>query len=312
MKTSKLLLSLISLLITVSCTDNIEDPGNKPDDPFDKSISEVVVKNDVVYVGGAKDGLYIFENDIWRKQTQDDGLLSNNITALDVNENGVVALGTSLGISILKNDQWSSITTENGLFNQIVHSLVYSQGGDLWIGTGNNRLTQYNGSEIIATYHVNPEESGPVEMGHIHTICFDKENNIWVGSCISGLSKFDGLVWTDNINNFNVFVESSVCANNGDVWIGHITGAYQYKNNTWIKHDDQSGLIDNMVLDLSVDKNDNIWAATQGGLAMFDGFSWTNYTVDDGLPDNYVTAVACDENGVWVGTSEGLFYFEFQ
>ena len=302
------LLFVMSALF-LSCNSE-EDPEEHVtiDDPYNKSIVDIDVRGNSVYVASAKDGFYIYENEAWSVMKEEDGLLSNSLTSIAVSADGIVYAGTSLGISTFNNGKWSKITTAEGLYSDNVKTLTFDPNGDLWIGTGNNRLIRYNGIEITATYHVNSEVSGPGQMGHIHTVCFDKNGNVWAGSCISGLSVFDGVQWTDNINNLNVFVQASVCANNGEIWIGHISGAYQLVSENWIKHDVGNGLANNMVLDFAVDGDDNVWAATEGGLSRFDGTQWHNFTTEDGLPDNYVGAVACDQdnNIIWVGTSKGL------
>ena len=74
-----------------------------------------------------------------------------------------------------------------------------------------------------------------------------------------------------------------------------------------------SGLPNNYVHSMAVDKQGVLWIGTYGsGLARFDGGAWTTY---DGktspLPSDYVNCVVIDGNNIkWIGTSEGLTRFD--
>lgn len=310
MKINRLFIPNILLLVFFASCSVTEEPEVSIDEPYDKNIHDIYIQNDVVYVATFNEGLYYYENEKWSKFTEEDGLISNSQNTVAVSTDGVIYAGTQLGLSIYENGGWSSLTTDNGLYSNTVKSLTFGPDGNLWIGTGRNRICKYDGSKVVDTMHVSPDASGPGEMGHIHTICFDKSGNLWTGSCISGLSKYDGTSWTDSILNLGVFVESSICASNGDIWIGHTSGAYQLKNGNWIKHDTETGLANNIVLDFAIDKNNNVWVATEEGLSKYDGAQWKTFTTEDGLPDNYIKAIACDANGIWVGAG-GLVHLDF-
>lgn len=283
-----------------------ESAENPIDDPYNKIITGIAVENNNIWVGTFKNGLYKFDGDLWTTYRHPDDLVSDAIRAITVSNNGTVWIGTDQGISKLENQDWSNITELDGLFNNDIRSLDSDSENNIWIGTRNNRLIKYNGGNFT-TYHVNSDESGPNESGHIHTITHDFNGNIWVGSCISGLSKFDEKIWTDNINNLNFFVESSICSIDGDIWIGHYTGAYKFSNDIWTRYTDNDGLPSRNILCFTIDQQNNIWIGTDSGLSKFDGSEWKNFTTDNGLISNNITALACDQNGdLWVGTESGL------
>ncbi len=64
-----------------------------------------------------------------------------------------------------------------------------------------------------------------------------------------------------------------------------------------------SGLVSDLVYDITVTRDGILWAGTGAGLASFNGTVWTTYdTVNSPLPDPYITALAADTNGViWIG-----------
>ena len=296
------------IILAVGC-NKVKRNEENYNDPFDKSVSAITTYNNLVWIATNGNGIFKFDGDIWIGYRQADGVINDTITSLVVNKNGALWAGTYEGISIFENSGWTTITANNGLFNNDIRSLACDNQNNIWIGTRNNRLQKYDGNEF-SSFHVNPEASGPEEMGHIHTVTCDLDGNIWVGSCISGLSKFDGQVWMDSINNLNVFVESSMCTSNGEIWIGHYSGAYLFSNNEWKHFTKEDGLADDVVNCFAGDQQNNVWIGTKSGLSKYDGETFENFTSTDELPGNDIKALACDKNNnIWVGTRNGLYKF---
>ena len=93
----------------------------------------------------------------------------------------------------------------------------------------------------------------------------------------------------------------------GNIWIGHYTGAYKYSDNIWTNYSETDGLISNYVTCFAVDQQNNMWIGTGSGLSRYDGTGWTNYTTSNGLLDNNIKALACDKDGnIWIGCPLGL------
>ena len=303
------ILLIFSIAIFFSCHKD-EDINKTINEPYDKVITALSVHNNDIWVGTSNNGLYKLENDSWINYTQTDGLLSNEVTAIVFDNDEKLWVGSKDGISIFENGIWNYLTAENGLFNNDIRSLECDAEDNIWIGSRQNRVTKFDGTNFT-TYHVNPEISGEPGMGHIHTLASDMEGNIWVGSCISGLSKFNGTSWLDNINDITSFVQSSICAENGDIWIGHLGGASIYCNETWTDYSENNGLSNSVVLSMDIDAQQNIWIGTKDGISKFDGSSWMNYIVDSGPINDYVSSLACDPDGsIWVGNNEGLLKFD--
>jgi ligand-binding sensor domain-containing protein len=298
-------LPLMLSLFILSC-ENEDGNLDKEADPYILAISALATDDKSVWVGTDQDGLFKIEGESVIHYTRSDGLVSDTITCLVVDQNGILWIGTKDGISVLENAIWTTLTTADGLHSNDIRCLANDHLNNIWIGTRNNRMLKYDGTGFTV-YHVDPIASGEGELGHIHTITCEPSGVIWVGSCISGLSRYDGAAWTDQINGLNSFVESSVRTEQGDIWIGHYTGAYQFSNDTWTGFTKTEGLADDNITCLAEDKQNNIWIGTLNGLSKYDGNEWVNHTTDDGLPCNCITALACDQNGdMWIGTSSGL------
>jgi ligand-binding sensor domain-containing protein len=310
MKTSVASSLIILFSLVYACTKKA-DIENQTDEPFDKAITSIITDNNNLWVG-TEDGLYMHDGNTWETFKYPETLVANYISALELSNDGVLYVGTDMGISSFDNQAWISIKTDDGLFNNDIRCLDCDAENVLWIGTRNNRLVKYNDGNFT-NYHVNPEASGSGELGHIHTISHDNEGNIWVGSCISGLSKFDGSEWTHTINDISVFATSSLCCENGDILIGGPYGVYKYSEGIWSRYTSDEGLASNNVSCFAEDPdNNNILIGTEMGLSVFDGQDFINYTIDNGLLDNRIRSLAFNNNGeLWVGSPGGLQKFSY-
>lgn len=108
---------------------------------------------------------------------------------------------------------------------------------------------------------------------HVRNIFQDKSGNLWFGTNVYGLMRYDGV-------------------------------ALKY-----FSKDD--GLGGGRITEIVADKKGNVWFGTYGGLTKYDGKSFTNFSVKDGLIDNEVWSIAIDSNGIfWIGTIEGVTRFD--
>jgi ligand-binding sensor domain-containing protein len=73
-----------------------------------------------------------------------------------------------------------------------------------------------------------------------------------------------------------------------------------------------SGLPDNNITSIVVDKNGNKWIATGSGLVRFDGINWTKFnTKNSAILSDFTYDLAEDSKGnIWVGTYEGISKFD--
>ncbi len=70
---------------------------------------------------------------------------------------------------------------------------------------------------------------------------------------------------------------------------------------------DQAGLADNWVMDLSFDDQGNLWVATcTRGISVLKDGRWSTLTTQDGLLDNYTLSVQQIGTDIWIGSLSGL------
>ncbi len=231
-------------------------------------------------IGG---GISEFDGTNWNTysiQNTDSGLASNNITAINIDEFGII---------------WFACP-------QIFKDSIIHGGG----------LSSFNG---ISWKQYTPANSGLAD-DRILSIASDAQGNRWFGT-FAGVSEFNSNSWTNfsfSSNNFglkNPIVYSITTDKTGIKWFGATGVIFKLSGNIWTKYNytNSSQIINKVIYRcIMVDKNNNKWFGSWGsGLLKFDGSNWTTYNTNNGLVNNYVWSIAQDSPGnIWIGTYNGV------
>ncbi len=107
---------------------------------------------------------------------------------------------------------------------------------------------------------------------YIREVFQDKHGNLWFGTLMYGLAKYDGTSLT-------YFTQ-------------------------------KDGLIGNQINGITEDIDGNLWFATTKGVSRYDGKIFTNFTEKDGLGSTETWSILADKTGtIWVGTVKGMYRF---
>ncbi|OGU65939.1 MAG: hypothetical protein A2X62_02590 [Stygiobacter sp. GWC2_38_9] len=134
----------------------------------------------------------------------------------------------------------------------------------------------------------------------------DKTNRLWIG-LENGLFLYNGTTFINYSSQVNSkYITSITSDNNGTIWIGAFGGLFKYDGKTWQTYTKaNSGLHDDLIYSLAVDKQNNIWVGTNGsGISVFDGVLWrkwdmTNMGIGNKIGD-IIHSIVCDQDGmIW-------------
>ena len=143
----------------------------------------------------------------------------------------------------------------------------------------------------------------------------DDMGNIWFGTNGGGVSVFDGNSFT-NYSTAHGIAGNNVKAlakdHNGNIWLGTDgLGISMYDGKSFTNYSTDDGLAHNVIRSIVEDKKGNIWIATDGGgVSVYDGKTFKNYLTTDGLKSDRITSIVEDDGNIWLGTSEGLSFFD--
>ena len=135
---------------------------------------------------------------------------------------------------------------------------------------------------------------------------------LWFGTQ-NGISKFDGVNWTNFTNATDTnLISNTITAikttTNGDLWVGTDFGVCKYANSMWTCFTTADGLGDDRVKYIEQSADGRIWIGEYDGLSIYDGANWTTYNLSDGLPFGGIQYITFDDNNdAWLGSGFGGF-----
>lgn len=265
------------------------------------------------------EGMPIYGN--WRSYTKKDGLPSDKIYSVRVDEDRVWA-GTSQGLALLEDNKWTIYTEDDGLAHRGVLSIdVSPMTGDLWVATMSG-LNRFSGGKFETFTQFN---SGLANDVVYSVVCDGKD--VWVATG-GGAGVYDTYTGEWGIyNDQNAPMHEpwtySVCAGAGKVYIAAWGGGVIEWNKSAQRFRDYTDPDGEMEIDLFADDgvvhdittavsfaDEILWVATYFGLSRYDGNHWKGYfDHDSGLASNFINFVKANGPVAWICTDDGLSSF---
>lgn len=192
-------------------------------------------------------------------------------------------------------------------------TIFESSEGYIWIGSSAG-LFRCDGLD-----HKRFLTPDSLSNNHVSAIFQDKEGTIWVGyedGRICFLSSVQTLeFWEPAIDLPNTQITGMGKDDNGVFWIAtYGDGLYYFQNETLNHINKESGLLDNDIFSMYLDKKGKVWLATDNGLNVCSfirgNISLDAFTSADGLEDEIITTILPDgEGNFWLGMHDKGFCF---
>ncbi|MEL6390574.1 MAG: two-component regulator propeller domain-containing protein [Bacteroidota bacterium] len=98
----------------------------------------------------------------------------------------------------------------------------------------------------------------------------------------------------------------------GNLWFGSsIYGLMRYDGDTLTYYDQSQGIGSNASRGIVEDDNGHLWIGTSDGLTKYDGATFSNYHVKDGRDQVETWDITMDSDGIiWIGTGDGVYTFD--
>lgn len=247
----------------------------------------------VGYGGGGFDRINMQTNEIEHFKNvpgNPNSLSVNDVISLYRDREGILWIGTSYGglnrfdpikkqFKVYKNNPLDTLS----LVTNWVQQILETSDSTLLIGTngGLQVLERSTGKFYHFSFYKRFEKTNLPHNLSVNALFEDCERNIWIGTWLQGLFKFDPQ--TKKLKQYIPDAKSSASLNC------------------------------NKITFITEDSRKNIWVATHsGGLNKYNKTSenFEHFTTRDGLPNDVVFGIQEDENGnLWVSTSNGLAKF---
>ncbi|MBU8893383.1 MAG: SpoIIE family protein phosphatase [Bacteroidales bacterium] len=246
------------------------------------------------------------------------------ITAMLEDQKGDIWFGTyhgGLNRYIKEKNEFITYDAErDGIADNWISTITEDSKGNVWIGTWGGGITKFS-DDGFKTFD---NSNGLLDL-KIYKILEDLEGNILISTYEHGLAIFKGEKFTtygtdDGLIDQNVW--AVVQDKGGKYWFGTNKGVSVYnpkaggKGIKFAHYNLESNAIGDQIRYLKNDNNGNVWIGTDdNGVSMYNyktGRFEYNPIINRYFITNYsVTALDVDkQNQLWVGTLEGLIYYD--
>lgn len=246
-------------------------------------------------------GLFKFENELLTCYTQKNGLSSDYVYTLYLDDNGILWIGTDSGLNIFVDH---TIHKPKINIDSKINNITKDKNGYLWVGTTNGLFRQ----NIKHSQFERISIASGLSDNFIIDFVFDFEGNFWVTHYKSGLlrikdGKFTNYSYHSGLTGKLV---NTVCQISDDTFLaglenGSIT---QIKGNTLSAFHTTNNLAGSRIRHILKDSKGNLWISTYSGLLkILPDKSEVVYNDENGFPDTKVRLVYEDTHGIiWVAT----------
>ncbi|MBA2733485.1 MAG: hypothetical protein H0U54_11400 [Acidobacteria bacterium] len=195
-------------------------------------------------------------------------------------------------------------------------AIMKDRKGFLWIGTGRGvlyRLASDGRVERYAREHGLPQLQPTDNRGAIQGLLEDRDGVVWVGMRGMGLSKLVAEPDTSRPIVAQVYgpkdglpsewINSLYQTRDGKLWVGTSKGLSLYTPSaeqsapSFRVYQEQNGLCDDDVWDITEDRDDNLWVASRCGAIRVARNGFTGYGVADGLANHFINSIFENRDG---------------
>jgi len=260
---------------------------------------------------------------------QDGKQISNRITTIAIDQDGIIWFGNQQGQVAKFNPQTDRKKAQvfdrsgfiHGSFsNNRIRMITSDRMNNIWVATDEGlALLNHEDGSIIEDFRY--ASVGELGTSAVYTMFQDDQGIMWFGTWDSGLQRYDPefrqtLTFRNNSDNDLSLSDDTVRSiyqdNQGNLWIGTYNGLNLLRhqdringNFVFYSFTEKDGLPNNSVYGIIADDSGYLWLSTNRGLSRFnpDTQKFKNFTNIDGLP-------ADEFNGNAVLKSQtGLLYF---
>jgi len=261
-----------------------------------------------LWIGSVGGGLSRWQQGELRRFTVRDGLPSDSITALSEDSDGRIWVGTEAGLAVWQADHFTSLSGA-GIFSvKPITTLFCDRSGTMWVGATGMGIFSYQDGKFVQLRDLSLDDL----LRDPHCLLVDQEGRIWIGAGDASVLCRDGDQW----RRFDIprhmathYISALAEAPDGTVWAGSVgEGLFEFKSGKLVVVNAGSGLSDNLIETLLVDREGKLWVGTHGGLNRICPKKVFVLTHNEGLDYGVVQGLAEVRPGViWASQPEGVY-----
>jgi ligand-binding sensor domain-containing protein/signal transduction histidine kinase len=264
-----------------------------------------------LWIGSVGGGLGCWHGGKLHKFTMSDGLPSDLITALEEDRNGSLWVGTQSGLVVWQNGHFVSLSGAEIFSKKPITSIFCDLEGTMLVGVSGAGIFSYQGNKFVQLRDVALDSL----LQDTHCLLVDKQGRIWIGAGDDFVLCRDGNQW----RRFGIprhlathYISTLAEAPDGTVWAGSVgEGLFEFKAGKLVAVNASSGLSDNLVETLLVDREGKLWVGTHGGLNRIYPKKVSVLSHNEGLDYGPVQGLAEIRPGViWAAQPNGVYQWD--
>lgn len=264
-----------------------------------------------LWIGTAGGGLSRYVHGAIETLTLKDGLAGMSINALLEDTNGDVWIGTPTGLNRWRNGRFESPIKD--LSSIHIRDLAKDQQGGIWIATLYDGLWYFQNGQILK---INIPAEFTLNDKIPDCLLVDSKNALWVGMHDGAVLCHDQEQWVRygvEAGSPQFYITRLAETADGTIWAGSWKeGLYYFRNGRFNAVRKGSGLSDDDICSLCVDRAQHLWVGTRtGGLNCISPKKLSVYQLLPGSIECVPNSLAQTTDGeLWVGVfGQGLFHW---
>jgi signal transduction histidine kinase/ligand-binding sensor domain-containing protein len=265
-----------------------------------------------LWIGSVGRGLVRFQNGRFTSFTTQNGLASDSVNALAEDRQGRLWIGTEAGLAVWQKEHLDAVGAAAELAGKPITSLCNDRKGTIWIGAKGAGLFGLRGGQLLQVHDPIFENL----LKDPHCLLVDHEGRLWVGAGEDSVLYRKGEQWQRYRLPRHLarnYISSLAEGTDGTVWAGSVSeGLFQFKHGKLVAFNASSGLSDNLVEALLVDREGKLWVGTHEGLNRLRPKNLSVISYNEGLGHGAVQGLAEVSPGkIWASRpSEGLYLWD--
>jgi ligand-binding sensor domain-containing protein/signal transduction histidine kinase len=219
-----------------------------------------------LWIGSVGDGLSCWRAGKLSQFKLKDGLPSEAISALAEDSAGRIWVGTQSGLAVWQDGRLGPLKGAEIFAGKNITCLFCDREGTMWVGVTGAGIFSHRGDKFEQLR--DPALDNLLQVPHC--LLVDQHGRIWIGAGDAFILCRDGDQW----RHFGIprhLATHYICAlaeqPDGTVWAGSAgEGLLEFKAGKLVVVNASSGLSDNLVESLLVDREGKLWVGTHGGL----------------------------------------------
>ncbi len=265
-----------------------------------------------LWIGTTGGGLTCWNTGKFTTYTARDGLPADSITALAEDNEGRLWVGTEAGLVVWRNGHESPLSGSGEFKGKTVTALFKDRSGTMWLGVTGAGIFSFQGGRF------SPLKDASVEglLQDPHCLVVDRKDRVWIGVGDDLVLCRDGVRWEPYripSHQPKLYINTLAEGADGAVWAGSASeGLFEFRDGKIQSINASSGLSDNLIESLLVDRDGALWVGTHGGLNRLHPRTLFAFGQKEGLGYGAVQSLAEIAPGmIWAGKArDGLYVSE--